>query len=566
MSVELHVLFGGKVPSKGALTRAMKELGFPVTIPAGGKPLAQQGGYLPMKLRREESGVEVDVSADRAVVEEIAGKHFDPRYERCVSLRWGGDEQEMLCALCTAAALAKLTDGIVLDDDGRPLSAEQAVAQARGSLSRVKPAEPRYGTRPADIKRYLKPLLELRSDLVVVGRHLLIRPVRHLLRGARFWRTGDKYRFQITADVHPLFGYACGSDMSAVGVPTEVWQPHFAAQLFDALKTDIFDRWGPVTTLDGFATELINKGDAYYSTPVMCFALAGEWDRAAEWAERAQRELTETEEARTEKARIGELWAELTTDADAVCAKLHAQEAETVKALKLERIWEPSPFPVELPAAERTRSADPLFLTTPWIPTPPGLRQELPKEPGEVRFAKNRVGRGDDLILPVALAREEAEERHRQGEDYVLTVRLPDGLLLMIAYFWHWDRHKPQDFPFERTPRAPSYVIELHGTSRWVLILASSRLYDENIIELNSISVYDRCPFPHRWYCYVHLRDGDKRVYDWRSGEKVFTETALTDEERALATCAVLPFGEYAEVEARARALLRALGYDETIC
>ena len=36
MAVELHVMFAGKLPTKAALTRAMKELGFPVSIPAGG--------------------------------------------------------------------------------------------------------------------------------------------------------------------------------------------------------------------------------------------------------------------------------------------------------------------------------------------------------------------------------------------------------------------------------------------------------------------------------------------------------------------------------------------------
>jgi hypothetical protein len=519
-----------------------------------------------MRLRREESGVEVDVYDDRSVVEEIAGKDVDPRYQRCVSFRWGGDEREMLCALCTAAALAKLTDGVVRDDDGNHLSAGQAIAEAQESLKRVKLPEPRHGTRPADIKRYLKPLLELRSDLVVVGRHLFIRPVRHLLRGAQFYRTNDKYRFEILADVYPLYApdSSYGYDISRAGVPTEVWQPHFAAHLFDALKADIFDRWGPANTIDGFTIELINKGRVQnYRAPIMGFALAGEWDRAAEWMEQAQRELTDE----TAKAKVLELWEQLTTDIGAVCAKLHAREAETIKELKLERIWEPAPFPVELPHAERARSADPLFLTTPWIPIPPGLWQELPKEPGEVRFAKSRFRRDDDLILPVALSREEAEERHRQGEDYVLTVRLPDGLLLLIAYFWHWDRHKPQDFPFERTPCPPSYVIELHGTSRWLLICASSDFDDEDMIQLWSIAVHDYPTAPPylRWSCHLGFCDGEKSVHDWRSDEKLFARSAMTDEERALATCAVLPFGEYAEVETRVRALLCALGYDETI-
>ena len=151
MAVELHVLFSGKLPSKAALTRAMKELGFPVSIPAGGGALEKHSGFLPMKLRGQRSGVEFAVRNDRADIEEIAGEDFGARFERCASFRWGGDEGEMLCALCTAAALAKLVDGVVLDEEGS-LSVEQAIEQARGNLDSVKPPDPRYGTRPADIR------------------------------------------------------------------------------------------------------------------------------------------------------------------------------------------------------------------------------------------------------------------------------------------------------------------------------------------------------------------------------------------------------------------------------
>ena len=237
MAVELHVMFAGKLPSKAALTRAMKELGFPVSIPAGGGALDKQRGFLPMKLRGQKSGVEVDVYNKRAHLEEVAGENFDPRFECLVSFRWGAAEDEMLCALCTAAALAKLVDGVVLDEEGS-LSVDQAIEQARGTLDSVKPPDPRYGTRPADIKRYLKPLLELRSDLVVVGRMLLIRPVRHLLRGAFFDRTSDKYRFSITGYVQPLYGSpdSLGCDTSFDHAPSETWQPHFAPQLFDFLR------------------------------------------------------------------------------------------------------------------------------------------------------------------------------------------------------------------------------------------------------------------------------------------------------------------------------------------
>jgi hypothetical protein len=72
MSAEMHVLFRGKLPDKRALSRAMAELGFPLTIAAG--LLERQRGFMPMRLRREETGVEFDVFDDRAAVEEPPAK------------------------------------------------------------------------------------------------------------------------------------------------------------------------------------------------------------------------------------------------------------------------------------------------------------------------------------------------------------------------------------------------------------------------------------------------------------------------------------------------------------
>jgi hypothetical protein len=63
--MEVHVLFRGKLPSKPALTRTMRELGFPCAISDKGS-LEQQNGYMPMRVRREESGVEFDVFDGRA--------------------------------------------------------------------------------------------------------------------------------------------------------------------------------------------------------------------------------------------------------------------------------------------------------------------------------------------------------------------------------------------------------------------------------------------------------------------------------------------------------------------
>ena len=84
--------------------------------------------------------------------------------------------------LCAAAALAKLVDGRVLDEAENKLLTvlSQAVERAREILKTVLPPQKKLlrkppSNRPSDIKRYLKPLLQERDDLVLVGR-LLFHP------------------------------------------------------------------------------------------------------------------------------------------------------------------------------------------------------------------------------------------------------------------------------------------------------------------------------------------------------------------------------------------------------
>src|SRR6266545_6710492 len=104
MSMETHVFFRGTLPSKAALSRAMKELGFPYSIKPATGSLEEQNGFMPMLLRREETGVEFDVFG-RDAVEEFADEGVDPSYQRVANFRWGGDFQEAVAGMCGAAAL-----------------------------------------------------------------------------------------------------------------------------------------------------------------------------------------------------------------------------------------------------------------------------------------------------------------------------------------------------------------------------------------------------------------------------------------------------------------------------
>ena len=102
----------------------MKELGFPITIPYARDPLETHKGFLPMRLKREKTGVEFDVFDGRDDIEEIAnGCEVDPAFDRSANFRWGGDATRC-CARCAPRRRWRgSSDGVVLgeDDENRSL-------------------------------------------------------------------------------------------------------------------------------------------------------------------------------------------------------------------------------------------------------------------------------------------------------------------------------------------------------------------------------------------------------------------------------------------------------------
>ena len=567
MAEETHVLFHGKLPGKAALNRAMKELGFPVAIRPATGSLEGHSGYLPMVVRHEESGVEFDVFEGRDAIEELAGKDVDPRFQRSGSFRWGGDENEMLAALCAAAALAKLVDGRVLDEaENKLLTVDQAVERARETLKAVlppqkKPRDKLPGTRPADIKRYLKPLLDQRDDLVLVGRHLFIRPVRHLMRGVFFDRTGDKFSFRLHVMVKPLYGepegIGCGDRIH--DGQWEVWQPHFQGLLMDSLAEDIFNIVGKVTTFSEFADFLAAQRDPldWVRSRILALVLAGEQDQAAAHLEQLQRD----NEGWTHW--LDEIGQDISGDVATLCDILHAREAETIKTLKLKDIWEPSPFPVELPISQRHRMSEPALSITPWVAKPPSPLHPPPQRPGEVRFAKSFIRRDDGVVLVAPLTRDQAQIRHRNSESYLLAARLADEMLIIISRRTFWDRNAPQRFGHSPNPSSMSPHIELHGLSHVATTWVSSHSAGVGLLQVSSISVHERLGFKSEWHCNIDFKDGEVGIYDYRDGPGTRVGSALTPLQRDAALWPLPAFGEYADANEQVRSLLSVLGFGE---
>jgi hypothetical protein len=558
----MHVLFRGKLPNKTALSRAMADLGFPFTIRAGS--LERQRGFMPMHFRREGSGVEFDVYDERAVIEEIAGDDFDPSFERCANFRWGGEKYEMLCGLCAAAALAKLVGGMALDgESGELLSPDQAIAQARRELETFrKSPDPRQGTRPADLRRYLQPLLRQRSDLVLIGRMLVIRPVRHFLRGAFLEGRHSSIR------IRPFMKLLCHSLGATENwgrkekAKLQVWEPHFAPLLIDTLANEIFEEVGKITTLEEFAAALPREG-WFDMAGAPALHLAGQRERAA----------AAVESIASYDNRAWKPWWEsqrdlLAKDIGEVCAIHHAREAAKVKEMKLERIWQPSPFPAELPQDRRKQESDePLFTTTPWPERPDWLLANLPDQVGDVRFAKGDLRRNGEPVLVVPLSREQAEERHHNWEPYVLGVRPSDKLVLLIRWGGR-DRLDPLRIAIPSDASSVWYVyIGLHGLDFDVSAIFPTNRKTEGARYLDFLAVARRgatgSTWEPIWRWSFDADDGEKAIRDYRGDKAIVTKASLTDSERERLALRQINFGEFEPLLQIVVGTLRSDGFGE---
>jgi hypothetical protein len=137
MSAEMQVLFHGELPGKDAIQRVLQELEFPFAFADMTAPLDAQSGFMPMRFREEETGVEFDLWDGRDAVEDVwqFEEELDPALDRCAAFRWGGNFTEAVAGMCTAAALAKLVNGVVQDEyEDSPLDAEGAIRIARENL------------------------------------------------------------------------------------------------------------------------------------------------------------------------------------------------------------------------------------------------------------------------------------------------------------------------------------------------------------------------------------------------------------------------------------------------
>lgn len=139
MSMEMRVYFSGSPPMCAAIEAAMAEIGLPFKITSH-VALDKHSGYLPMTYGSgndaPETGVEVYFDPKASTIEEFGLEGVDPTFKSEISFSWGGDMMECASAEALAAAIAKLTGGIVYEDtEGTFKTLDEAITLARANLA-----------------------------------------------------------------------------------------------------------------------------------------------------------------------------------------------------------------------------------------------------------------------------------------------------------------------------------------------------------------------------------------------------------------------------------------------
>jgi hypothetical protein len=333
--------------------------------------------------------------------------------------------------------------------------------------------------------------------------------------------------------------------------------------LLDSLAEDIFDHVGQMTTLSDLAREL-KRTDVllrFGHMRVVTLVLAGQREQAIAMVDAIERS--------NDSAHLRH-WLKtqrtfLDRDISSICAEFRLREAEAAKELMLGDIWEPAPFPAEVEEAERaTKCAEPPFATSPWLNRPPGLLEQPPERPGEVRFAKAALWRNGRVLMLVPLTREQAEQKHRR-HDYTLFARLAGGIVLRLDHRTGWDPDDPEQ------PRNPAYVprvqivLELHGPSLFARAWFGEDLDDGHFLHLHSIDVHTQHTRNSIWYCWYSPKDREKTIWDRTGRETIQTQTALTSEEQNSIVSPIPEFGEFDVLLSRVRDLLRGGGFGDIV-
>ena len=368
---------------------------------------------------------------------------------------------------------------------------------------------------------------------------------------------GGGTRFRIWPYLHPLYGHpeSTGCLEPIHGSLWDVTAAHFMPLLHDALLHDVFADIGSVTTLPKLAGRL--KDDRQKVTVcVVALALSGRSETACAFLD-----------ALSARDPTWDPWLIrdrqfLERDSNTVCAEFHEREERTIQELKIASIWEPSPFPAELPDHERESVAEPQFAVGRWPATPEGMLASLPQQPGELSLSKEYIFRRSLPLLLEPMTIEVGQEAYHANEKLIAAQRLPGGKLLLSIMR---PQRAHQSWIDQASPDLDPIWIDtrllLYGSERLAEIWLSRRSLSLEPLSIHSIEIRTKDRRHSIWHCNFEYERASATVFDCRSAPRGGGTSELPPE---LCTALVLAHpvpGAPDDALHRVRHLLDGMGY-----
>jgi hypothetical protein len=220
-------------------------------------------------------------------------------------------------------------------------------------------------TTARQIRKLVEPLVARQGDLAFIENRLLLKPVRHILRGILFERSGEARRFYPTWFVmhscQPLRNFADTWTERVRHHGHRIWQwddPLMPADFYAVIEEQTLPFLRGIDTLDHFVAVtgrgrfLLNSLDAFPLRKVVVDVALGDLDAARSICATllTGRTMWSAPDMREVFSMIVDALCPLLAANDRVglARQLREWEAYTARNLKIESIWEPTPFPLEL--------------------------------------------------------------------------------------------------------------------------------------------------------------------------------------------------------------------------
>lgn len=219
-------------------------------------------------------------------------------------------------------------------------------------------------TTAAQVKRMLRPILERNNDLALIGRLLVIKPVRHFLRGVFIDQTSTADVFKPHWLTHHVFTPRHDFTLSwggairiGVGRLWRISDPATAGELSRKIENEVLPLLRPMGSLRNYVDAATRHefSHQFLDAPrkIVVDAAMGDVESARAQCPVFRKRVGDgshlsPEVLRQEYEGVLELCELLERDDIAgVIAKLHAWEEANAKRWKLEKVWERTPFPIE---------------------------------------------------------------------------------------------------------------------------------------------------------------------------------------------------------------------------